>query len=279
MGLRRSVQPRRGTDTFGPGCLPRRAVAATPAPWRRPLAALVLAGGIGALGLNTVPASAAEPAASNTRTADKHCAQPGPRRAAPQHSEASSSSRTTKKTTKKSGQQTRSTSPRRAAEGSGNTTATAALATTATRASGEASSDGASAPLAKGSYRISARFGATGNWSRYHTGQDFSAASGTPVRAVVSGTVVKGNVGSWAGNHVAIRAADGSSTLYAHLSSTDVKVGQQVTAGQKIGEVGSTGRSFGSHLHLEYYPAGRTPGDVYRATDPMAYLTSLGITM
>lgn len=97
--------------------------------------------------------------------------------------------------------------------------------------------------------------------------------------AVTSGTVVSGNVGSWAGNYVVIRAADGSSTLYAHMSNTDVKVGQQVTAGQKIGNVGSTGRSFGAHLHFEYYPSGVTPGDVYSATNPMSYLRSIGISM
>ena len=138
---------------------------------------------------------------------------------------------------------------------------------------------GAAAPLAKGSYRIGAAFGATGSWSRYHTGQDFAASSGTPVYAATSGTVISGNVGSWAGNYVVIRAADGSSTLYAHMSGTDVKVGQQVTAGQKIGNVGSTGRSFGAHLHFEYYPAGTTPGDVYKATDPMEFLRSQGVTI
>ena len=139
--------------------------------------------------------------------------------------------------------------------------------------------NGAAAPLAKGSYRIGAAFGATGSWSRYHTGQDFAASSGTPVYAVTSGTVISGNVGSWAGNYVVIRAADGSSTLYAHMSGTDVKVGQQVTAGQKIGNVGSTGRSFGAHLHFEYYPSGVTPGNVYSATNPMSYLRSIGISM
>ena len=140
------------------------------------------------------------------------------------------------------------------------------------------STEGGSMPL-KENYTIGASFGQTGSWSRYHTGQDFSASSGTPVYAATSGTVVSGNVGSWAGNYVAIRAADGSSTLYAHLSSTDVKVGQQVTAGQKIGNVGTTGRSFGAHLHFEYYPSGVTPGDVYSASNPMSYLRSIGVSM
>ena len=162
---------------------------------------------------------------------------------------------------------------------SSSSTSSATSSDAAAPSSSTTTANGAAAPLAKGSYRIGAAFGATGSWSRYHTGQDFAASSGTPVYAVTSGTVISGNVGSWAGNYVVIRAADGSSTLYAHMSGTDVKVGQQVTAGQKIGNVGSTGRSFGAHLHFEYYPAGTTPGDVYKATDPMEFLRSQGVTI
>ena len=162
---------------------------------------------------------------------------------------------------------------------SSSSTSTATSSDAAAPSSSTTTTNGAAAPLAKGSYRIGAAFGATGSWSRYHTGQDFAASSGTPVYAVTSGTVISGNVGSWAGNYIVIRAADGSSTLYAHMSGTDVKVGQQVTAGQKIGNVGSTGRSFGAHLHFEYYPSGVTPGDVYSATNPMSYLRSIGISM
>jgi len=162
---------------------------------------------------------------------------------------------------------------------SSSSTSSATSSDAAAPSSSTTTANGAAAPLAKGSYRIGAAFGATGSWSRYHTGQDFAASSGTPVYAATSGTVISGNVGSWAGNYVVIRAADGSSTLYAHMSGTDVKVGQQVTAGQKIGNVGSTGRSFGAHLHFEYYPSGVTPGDVYSATNPMSYLRSIGISM
>lgn len=137
--------------------------------------------------------------------------------------------------------------------------------------------NGASLPLAPGTFRLSAPFGATGGWSRYHTGMDFSAADGTPVYAIVSGTVVATSAGAWAGTHVAIQADDGSSTLYAHLSGKTVIAGDRIEAGEVIGFVGQTGRAFGAHLHLEYYPAGATPGDVYSAADPLAYLRSLGL--
>lgn len=137
--------------------------------------------------------------------------------------------------------------------------------------------DGASLPLSAGSYRLSAVFGATGLWSKYHTGLDFAAAGGTDVYSVVDGTVVAGSAGGWAGQHVIVRADDGSYTLYAHLSAKTVQVGDRVEAGQHIGDVGSTGRAFGDHLHFEYYPAGTTPGDVYSAGDPLDYLQGLGL--
>lgn len=44
-----------------------------------------------------------------------------------------------------------------------------------------------------------------------------------------------------------------------------------------IGYVGNSGNSYGSHLHFEYYPAGALPGDVYSASDPMAWLRSIGV--
>ena len=392
MGFLKPTQPRRGCAAFGPGAIPRRALPTPPAPWRRPLAALVLAGGIGTMGMVSQSAAAAEvdpsaghhetvadssghsgkqgsasarssnrgqQAASPRRAAnnDHDCeGQSTPRRAysdreasrSSSNGSKSSGSTTGKKsayTSKKSGSTSKksgytgtksgstskksgSTSTKHngssksssskkynswskksgytsskkqtsssssggsyssnrsySSNGSGTSSSSGTSSNSSTVSSDAAASsstpavNGAAAPLAKGSYRIGAAFGATGSWSRYHTGQDFAASSGTPVHAVTSGTVISGNVGSWAGNYVVIRAADGSSTLYAHMSNTDVKVGQQVTAGQKIGNVGSTGRSFGAHLHFEYYPSGVTPGNVYSATNPMSYLRSIGISM
>ena len=74
-----------------------------------------------------------------------------------------------------------------------------------------------------------------------------------------------------------IQHSNGGSTLYAHMSRKAVSPGSTVKAGQLIGYVGNTGRSFGSHLHFEYYKPGVTPGDVYNASNPMSFLSSLGV--
>ncbi len=128
--------------------------------------------------------------------------------------------------------------------------------------------------------RVAAGFGATGAWARYHTGVDFSAGSGTQIHAPRAGVVTtagSGRASGWAGTYVAIKHSDGTSSLYAHMSSTEVSVGESVAAGRVIGRVGQTGRAFGPHLHFEIYPAGVEPGDVYRAVDPWPWLRELGL--
>jgi murein DD-endopeptidase MepM/ murein hydrolase activator NlpD len=125
---------------------------------------------------------------------------------------------------------------------------------------------------------IGAHFGEYGSWSRYHTGIDFRAGHGTPIRTVKSGVVLyAGNSGNWAGNHVAIKHADGKTTMYSHMSSTAVRSGEAVQAGQIIGRVGQTGRAFGAHLHFELYPAGVKYGDVYKAINPQPWLKANGV--
>ena len=126
---------------------------------------------------------------------------------------------------------------------------------------------------------IGTTFGAYGSWSRYHTGIDFRAAYGTPIRAVKSGVVLyAGNSGDWAGNHVAIKHGDGMTTMSSHMSSVAARAGQTVGAGQIIGYVGATGRAFGAHLHFELYPAGVRYGDVYQAINPQPWLNASGVT-
>jgi murein DD-endopeptidase MepM/ murein hydrolase activator NlpD len=140
-------------------------------------------------------------------------------------------------------------------------------------------SGGGGAVLPVPSGVIGAHFGEYGMWSRYHTGLDFRAAYGTPIRAVKSGVVLyAGNSGNWAGNHVAIKHADGKTTMYSHMSSMSARVGQTVQAGQVIGRVGETGRAFGAHLHFELYPVGVKYGDVYKAINPQPWLAANGVT-
>jgi murein DD-endopeptidase MepM/ murein hydrolase activator NlpD len=104
-------------------------------------------------------------------------------------------------------------------------------------------------------------YGSTANGTRDpHHGVEFSNASGTPVHAVADGTVIFAGSDTEAiyspwqnyyGNLVVIEHQDKLFTLYAHLSRIDVEVGQNVFAGDKIGEVGRTGVAIGSHLHFE----------------------------
>lgn len=91
--------------------------------------------------------------------------------------------------------------------------------------------------------------------ARLHAGIDLAAPTGTPIRAAATGTVVVAAPMGGYGNTVDIRHADGTTTRYAHQSRLLVRSGQQVTAGQVIGLVGSTGASTGPHLHFEV----RTP--------------------
>ena len=91
-----------------------------------------------------------------------------------------------------------------------------------------------------------------------HGGTDIGASYGSKIYAADSGKVVQssdGWNGGW-GNYVMIDHGNGMQTLYAHMSSRAVSVGQTVKKGQVIGYVGSTGMSTGPHLHFEMYVNG-----------------------
>ncbi len=89
-----------------------------------------------------------------------------------------------------------------------------------------------------------------------HSGLDFAAPRGTPIYAVGSGVVVfSGRSGAY-GNMVEINHGGGYKTRYAHASELKVSKGDLVQKGQEIAAVGTTGRSTGSHLHLEVYRNG-----------------------
>jgi murein DD-endopeptidase MepM/ murein hydrolase activator NlpD len=87
--------------------------------------------------------------------------------------------------------------------------------------------------------------------SALHTGLDFPASHGTPILAAAGGVVVTQEYHSAYGNMVEIDHGNDLITRYAHASRALVKKGDLVKRGQKIAEVGSTGRSTGSHLHFE----------------------------
>ena len=117
-------------------------------------------------------------------------------------------------------------------------------------------------PITRG-YSIAARFGQVGAWSRYHTGFDFSAPVGTPLHAPAAGVVTNAGSGpasGWAGNYVAIKYADGTHTLMAHMSTVSVKVGQTVSACQLVGAVGMTGPHLRPARPLRGLPGRDHPG-------------------
>jgi len=89
-----------------------------------------------------------------------------------------------------------------------------------------------------------------------HSGLDMSAPGGTRVGAVGAGTVIRVGWRGGYGKAAEIRHDGGVTSLYAHLSSIAVGYGQRVTAGQRVGGVGSTGASTGNHLHLGMYRYG-----------------------
>jgi murein DD-endopeptidase MepM/ murein hydrolase activator NlpD len=125
-------------------------------------------------------------------------------------------------------------------------------------------------PLA-GGYRMTSGYGA--RWGGMHPAQDFATPTGSPVRALSSGTVI---FAGWQGSYgykLEIRFWDGTVAWYAHNSSLKVKQGQSVNPGQVVAASGNTGNSTGPHLHLEIHPGG---GD---AVSPLSWLARHGIKM
>lgn len=108
-----------------------------------------------------------------------------------------------------------------------------------------------SGPITQGYGAASGVYGYT-----FHNGIDYGAAKGTPVYATAAGKVTTSkNYGAY-GNYIMMtHTIDGSSftSLYAHLNSRSVSVGQTVSQGQLIGTVGETGNAFGAHLHFELH--------------------------
>ena len=102
-------------------------------------------------------------------------------------------------------------------------------------------------------------------WGSLHPGIDIGVGMGTPIHAAASGRVIVAAYSGGYGNLVVVDHGNGLATAYAHQSSMAATVGQQVSQGQVIGYVGSTGFSTGPHLHFEVRVNGSP-------VDPVGYL-------
>ena len=113
----------------------------------------------------------------------------------------------------------------------------------------------------RGSYRYTSGFGGrrdpkTGGW-RQHNGTDLAGPLGTKIVATADGVVTFAGRQSGYGRLIKIRHWQGFETFYAHLYRINVKVGQKVSRGDKIGGMGNSGRSTGVHLHYEIRKGGK----------------------
>lgn len=115
----------------------------------------------------------------------------------------------------------------------------------------------------EGSYRLTSRFGP--RWGRMHHGVDYAGPHGMAIYSTADGVVTKAGTASGYGKVVYIKHEFGLETRYGHLSSIDVEVGQRVSRGDRIGGMGNTGRSTGTHLHYEV----RVNGD---PVNPMKFI-------
>jgi murein DD-endopeptidase MepM/ murein hydrolase activator NlpD len=104
-----------------------------------------------------------------------------------------------------------------------------------------------------------------------HFGIDVAAPTGTDVRTVADGEVMKSYRSESYGNVVFVKHTNGYETVYAHLHTRDVKEGDNVKAGEIIGTLGNTGQSSGPHLHFEVHKGAWTFGKE-NAIDPLAIL-------
>ena len=115
----------------------------------------------------------------------------------------------------------------------------------------------------KSSFRFTSGFGSRGG--RMHEGTDFAAGYGTPIYATADGVVTHAGWLAGYGRLVKIKHEFGIETRYAHQSQIRVKVGQRVSRGDRIGDMGNSGRSTGTHLHYEVRVGGKP-------VNPMTYI-------
>ncbi len=115
----------------------------------------------------------------------------------------------------------------------------------------------------KSNFRFTSGFGQ--RWGRLHAGTDFAGPIGTPIYSTADGVVTHASWSSGYGRLIKIQHEFGIETRYAHLNSMRVSVGQRVSRGQRIGDMGNSGRSTGPHLHYEVRVGGSP-------VNPMTYI-------
>ncbi len=115
----------------------------------------------------------------------------------------------------------------------------------------------------KSNFRFTSGFGQ--RWGRLHAGTDFAGPIGTPIYATADGVVTHASWSSGYGRLIKIQHEFGIETRYAHLNAMRVSVGQRVSRGDRIGDMGNSGRSTGPHLHYEVRVGGSP-------VNPMTYI-------
>lgn len=114
-------------------------------------------------------------------------------------------------------------------------------------------------------------YGQRGN--AIHNGIDIANPVGTPIKAVMDGTVVNAGPAQGYGNWVVVEHDNGEKSVYGHMATYFVGVSQRVSAGDTIALMGNEGRSTGPHLHFEIWPDGSTPAD------PVNWFADQGISV
>lgn len=118
--------------------------------------------------------------------------------------------------------------------------------------------------------RLTSGFGP--RWGTNHNGIDIANKIGTPIKAVTDGEVINAGPAQGFGQWVRVRHNDGTISVYGHIDTYGVKVGQRVRAGEQIATMGNKGQSTGPHLHLEIIEGGRK-------IDPLPWLRARGVAI
>jgi murein DD-endopeptidase MepM/ murein hydrolase activator NlpD len=126
--------------------------------------------------------------------------------------------------------------------------------------------------VAPTSGRVTSCYGA--RWGVTHYGVDIAAPIGTPIYAAHSGVVQRAGAATGFGQAVYIRGDDGAVTVYGHVNRYFVSLGERVSAGEEIAEVGNRGQSTGPHLHFEVHPGGLMYGG---QVNPVPWLNARGV--